>query len=479
MTEIYKKIACIGFGLLPFAAFAQHVAESEGQKEVNFSDTKFEVRGDSLYISFDAEINTNLKPHQSMSFLPTLQDDADNFATLPTLSFNGRYQQIAHERFNGKKRVIGIRRHNGSNQTYHYQTAVPFRDWMNGAYIDIMQEDCKCHRTLNPAPHYARLDRPQESVGLLPDNLIATMLPFKEEGVKNREYKGNALVTFVVNRWNLDNLYQDNLRELSKIEKAINIVREDPTLTFQELSLVGYASPEGAYAHNEMLSKNRLATLRDYIVDNYGIPAERITCSNIPENWGGLRDSVVNNTALPHRAEILAIIDSVGLEHDARDLAIQKEYPREYKYFLKHWYPRLRATTFCVKYVARAYSDDELAGVFATKPENLSLKEFATLAGMYPAGSTEYMQVIYKMLAYYPDDPVANYNAAAACIESHRFQAAERYLALAPNCPEKTLLKGIILLSKEDKSGIDLIRQAAAAGVPAADYYLKHLSINK
>lgn len=438
-----------------------------------FSNLRLISAGDSMTVAFDVRVLRDLKAHERMVFTPTIKDDKGSFLVLPKLMFNGRNQHIAYLRGYEGKEPIGVRRVNGADQVYSYRQVFPLSSWMKKAFVDIEAERCNCTVTLTDTEEHALLRTPAVTQ-LLPDSFLLTLLPAPEEIVKERDYKGQALITFEVDKWNLNTLYRDNVAQLNKIIDAMMVIKRDPSLTFKSLNLHGYASPEGTWAHNEMLAKNRVKTIHDYIVNMQKLPEGVSTIGYTPENWEGFRDSLLANPKFPHQAEFLAIVNNDKMQPDEKEAEMNSKFPTEYRSIVKEWFPALRITKFSVHYVARNYNKDEYAEVYKKYPQNLSIAEMYELAATYPLKSKEYRDILRTAVRLNPDSHEANFNMASYYVYRHEYDIASEYLENVKPCPEKKLLEGIIYVARgKNELGIGLIREAQSAGVKDADYYLK------
>lgn len=63
------------------------------------------------------------------------------------------------------------------------------------------------------------------------------------------------------------------------MRKTIDLVKNDADVHITSITLHGYASPDGSYANNEKLAKNRTKAVYDYLRNLY--PVER-NCSSSP-----------------------------------------------------------------------------------------------------------------------------------------------------------------------------------------------------
>ena len=76
-------------------------------------------------------------------------------------------------------------------------------------------------------------------------------------------------------------------------------------------------------------------------------------------------------------------------------------------------------------------------------PQKLSLHEMNVVAQSLEPGSDEYCEVFEVAVRMYPDDPVANLNAANIALGRDELERAAGYLAKAGNTPEATYARGI------------------------------------
>lgn len=202
-----------------------------------------------------------------------------------------------------------------------------------------------------------------------------------------------------------------------------------------------------------------------------------ITTASDPEDWTGLR-AYVENSNLLHRDEIIEVIDG-SLEPDAKEWRIKSTWPEEYAFLLQNCYPALRHTDYRIAYDVRRYTDvNEIRRVMQTRPQNLDLNEFYLLAAEYEPGTPEFTEVYETAVRMYPDDPVANLNAANAAMRRDDHDAAARYLAKAGQSPEVTYARAAIEIRKNNIAAAKpLLKQAAAQGVGQAAETLRQLPL--
>ena len=96
---------------------------------------------------------------------------------------------------------------------------------------------------------------------------------------------------------------------------------------------------------------------------------------------------------------------------------------------------------------------DEAKDMIKKRPQNLSLNELFLVADSYPKGSQEFVEVFETAVRLYPEDEVANINAASACLLRGDTLSAERYLKKVKSdkyLPEYNNAVGVLALLKGD-----------------------------
>mgnify|MGYP000703662735 FL=1 len=71
-----------------------------------------------------------------------------------------------------------------------------------------------------------------------------------------------------------------------------------------------------------------------------------------------------------------------------------------------------------------------------TQPQKLSLNEFYLVAQTYEPGSVEFNDVFETAVRMYPNDEIANLNAANSAMQRKDVENAKRYLQKGGDSPE-------------------------------------------
>ncbi len=434
------------------------------------------LRADSLaidrdggYLTVDLDLNLEdlkVNSNRAKVITPRLVNGEDSIELRP-LGLYGRRRFYYYERNFPNTMIAGpeerVYRRSEAPDTVAYRAVLPWKEWMNGASLTLTTCEYGCCHSL--------VNQQVDTLGLFREFRFNPQWLFvrpKEEGPKTRALSGRAYIDFPVDQTIIYPDYRRNTTELGKIQATIDSVRGDKDVTITRVWLKGFASPESPYSHNTDLSIGRVRALKEHIQRLYHFAPGIIETDNEPEDWEGLR-RFVEGSNLEHKAEILALIDS-DMAPDPKEARIKKLYPAEYKFMLTQYYPALRHTDYRIDYNIRQFNDiEEIRRVFATEPSKLSLNELFVLANSYEPGSEPFNEVFATAVRMYPDDPVANLNAATTAMEKGDYPLAARYLEKAGDDPQSLYDRGILLALQGDYTAArPLLTRAAEAGIPQA-----------
>lgn len=427
--------------------------------------------GEELVVSISVEITHDLSSNESLVLVPVVTDSLENRLELPSIYINSRKQQIIFMREMGKKEkdARSLQRKNGSRQSIHYLQSVPFEKWMNHATLSLIEKSCGCGIAGEEAfTCIARL-HPQP----IPVPQLVFLTP-QVEGLKTRTEKGCAFIDFPLNDAIIHETYSNNATELNKITQTIDAIRNDSNVTITHISIHGYASPDGPYQLNERLSRERTQALKEYVCRLYTFNPTDIHTSHTPEDWEGF-EALLTDTTFQRKEAVMKIVTG-NLHPDRKEEKLKKQFPAFYRFVLEHWFTLLRHSDYTIEYHVRPFSVEESRNVFATNPKNLSLEEMFRLALTCTPGSEAYNKIFMTAVQLFPDNPVANLNAACIALMQRDVQSAAYYLEKAPEVPETASAKGVLHLLQENYEEAEtLFKQAKAAGLSQADNNLKQI----
>ncbi|MBQ8657088.1 MAG: DUF3868 domain-containing protein [Prevotella sp.] len=456
------------------------VTTAMAQKTIQLVDTKkgtdnqlsverYEVKrtDNKTYVSMDFVLDRLRVPsNRYRAFTPIIRSkDGQQKTRLKTLIVSGRTQDIVFER-DGidplyADNCVNIRRQNGEAQRYAYADAIDVQPWHKGADILMECDLCGCGDTLRSQLAYLSTlpnDPVYNIVNLTPD-------PYKAP----RSLHGTAYITFVVDRWEMKPDYMNNRHELRKITDTLDIMVADEHIHVSQIKIHGWASPESPYEHNRMLATNRAKSLTDYVRNLYGLPANVFAAPEAtPENWQGLRAAVedMDYATLPHKLEIMSIIDDNTLAPDPKEAKIKKLYPQEYRYLLKEIYPGLRRSDYEIQFRIDDFTLAEACQIIKTKPYQLSLYEMWQVANTFEPNSDDYIRTLQIAVDQYPDSAVAHLNLANAALNRHDLLKAEMELEKAGDSAEALNARAVLLMMREQWDEAEaMLRRAEEKGI--------------
>ena len=298
----------------------------------------------------------------------------------------------------------------------------------------------------------------------------------KAEVVKARSEQYEAHLDFPVGKSVILPDFMNNQTELRNIREMFNKVQNDKKLTITGVYIEGFASPEGPLKLNEQLSKSRAEALKKYLSVQEQIPANLYNVSFGGENWEGLVKAL-ETSDMKEKTEFLNIIRNTS------DIARRKEEIKRvgggapYRTMLKELYPALRKVNCRIDYTIAHFKVDEGKEIIKTQPRYLSLNEMYLVANSYPKGSDDFIKVFDIAVRMYPDDEVANLNAAAVALSKKDLPDARKYLDKSnKQTAEYANNNGIYyLLSGNKDQAIVEFTKAARDGNEAARYNLEEI----
>lgn len=434
---------------------------------------KMQRLDEDFMVSIQLRIDRKLKSNEHVILVPTVSDSHGKQVVLPSIFINSRRQQILFDRGFYKEHANAqtLRRNNNEVQTLRYLQNLPYEEWMRNAQLTIDEQSCKCGLPNEQGTVFtAQTTKNFEIPEVLPPMAYAKPSIILD---KIREKRGKAFVLFPLDRMTIVPTLAENQQELEKIVKSVETVKNDSNCVISKIKLHGYASPEGLYKRNEVLSKGRTSAIKEYIGTLYSFPEELYDIQSTAENWQGFRSLLLKSNETK-RNEMLKIIDK-DAKPDEKEALFRSLYPKYFASLINDGFKRLRYTDYTIEYTVRHFRTiEEIEAVYKTKPYNLNINEFARLAKKYKIGSDASIEVFTKAVSLFPNDPVANLNTAIALLQQKNSQGAKSYLDKALDCPEKDLALGVYyLLSNKHEEAHTAFKQAEAEGLREAKEYVK------
>ena len=453
-----------------FITFEAATAQVNYMDQITVENQAISKRDGTTNVGMDFILNNLRLGKNDMLIITPVVVSGQNEVKLEPIAVKGSLRNRVLERpfeWKGKMHLAmpaekQVVRRNGTNQTLHYKTTLPFNEWQRQAQLVLKTEIIGCADCSEAQPDKL------VSQKILPDKFIPNYrIPYvvpEVEPVKQRSERYSAHLNYIVGRHDLLPNFENNAAELAKVDKIIRELKSDKDLTITDFTISGYASPEDTEERNMLLSQRRAETFARYIEKKYGYTRSQFKVEWFGEDWNGLRKAVVASN-LANKDAIAEIIDNVP-DYDARDARIiALDNGQTYNRLLRDFYPPLRRNDYNIAYVSRPFNVEEAKKIIKTRPKLLSLNEMYLVAKTYPEDSPEYKTVFDIACENFPDAEVACINAAVGELRSGKADDALRHLQKCPNSPEAKNLLGVAYTLKGDNErASDYFKQAIQAG---------------
>lgn len=434
-------------------------------------------QGEYLYIDMQMDLrNLKVGSDRTLTLTPVLAGPQNN-VVLPDIIINGRRKQKAYERAMALDKTTRMALPSTPNEVLNYTQVIPYRPWMENAYLNLEEELCGCGGQPEVLTRELILSGVSTEAGRLGhlQPQPAYIQP-KAELVKARSEQYEAHLDFPVSKAVILPDFMNNRAELRNIQTMFDKIQNEKKLTVTGVYIEGFASPEGPLKLNERLSQSRAEALKNYLSAHEQIPARLYHVSFGGENWEGLVKALESST-LKDKDTFLGIIRNTSDINRRKEEIKRVGGGAPYRIMLKEIYPALRKVNCRIDYTIANFKVDEGREVIKTQPQFLSLNEMYLVANTYPKGSEDFINVFDIAVRMYPDDEVANLNAAAVALSKKDLPGARKYLDKADKqTAEYDNNNGIYyLLNGNPEQAMAEFTKAAQKGNSAARYNLEEM----
>jgi tetratricopeptide (TPR) repeat protein len=235
------------------------------------------------------------------------------------------------------------------------------------------------------------------------------------------------------------------------------------------ISITGYASPDGSVGINNKLARERADAVRKYLASKGGIPAYLYSLGSGGEDWEGALWMMGQAKPFALRNAATSVIRNYGPADREKQLR-KLDNGKLWTWMMKEIFPPLRRVVCKIEYNVRGFNVDEAKRIIRTRPQQLNLGEMFVLANVYAEGSKDFEAVFETAVRLYPDDPIANLNAAASALLEKDVNKAERYLQRAQkNTPAYYNNMGaLMMLRNQPAVAREYFQRAAQSNLGAA-----------
>lgn len=458
----------------------------------------------NVELSVDFE-NLQMPSDESLTVTPVLKN-GEYEQELPAVLINGaekqkvyqRTQALAAGKRNGKVRTspipaVVVRNDRAVSRAFTYKVSIPYEEWMEHAVLLLRSQECACHGRKGdsyedkiadglrlPKQRISPLDANTDAgflslvnfIRSAPDkdtlHCISGSIPyFEREG--NRK-DGKQLGELSEEKQNFEIYY--------RLRDALRNVRREAGTELAKICITGYGAPAGNLKKNETNALVRALKLKEYLRENRLAGKALLEVNWIPEDWDSLT-SLVRESDMMFRDATLDLIDNVKIAKGRERMLMSLADGKPYRYLSEKIFPAVMRVDYRIEYTRKPLDTAESLQLLRSgKQHALRLSEFFAVAGSYPAGSTEYNDVLDLAARLFPDSPEANINAAAVALSKKELSKARGYLERFATLPLAYNNMGILCLLEGNRDKAEVyLTMAAAAGVEQAAKALEKLRI--
>ena len=421
---------------LAAVAFAMPAAADNYNGRVAFTQTTPKVAKDSIRFGVNVVLDqVALGSRTLLTLTPKLvSEDGTQTYAFSAVSVGGRNRQIMWKRHN----IAGaqpVYHKNGTAQTVSLALAAPNVAWVKKARLVVDEQVQGCAGCEQGEMRYKLLDRLVKEE-YRPKFTTVFVTP-KPEPVKTRSDRFIARFNFRVNRSELLPELGNNRVEFARVDSVAKAILLNTDVKVKNVSIDGYASPEGTDAANLKLSQNRALSFADYLRRTYKLSRGVLNGVGHGSDWEGLRNSVIADANVPNKQGVLDVLAAAG-NNEVRKTNLRKlDAGQPYAYLLANHYPPLRRTEYQFTYTVRDFNLEEAIQRIYSNPSLLSLNEMYLVANHYAAGSAERRNALETAQRVYPNAPESRFNALAYRMAQGEQVNEEQFLVNYTTSPEK------------------------------------------
>ncbi len=178
----------------------------------------------------------------------------------------------------------------------------------------------------------------------------------------------------------------NNKTELAMLDSGVKAMSVAP-YTMKNISIMGYASPDGKEKMNGGLADSRARSSMKYLMGNFkkmknqqGQDSSFYSRSATSEDWAGFQQ-LMQSSDMGQKDMILRIVAS-NTDADARELEIKK-MGKAFTEIADNVLPKLRRSVITINADKMSRTDDQISALASSNPDSLSIEEIlyaATLA---------------------------------------------------------------------------------------------------
>lgn len=246
---------------------------------------------------------------------------------------------------------------------------------------------------------------------------------------KIRKGRGEALIHFIINLYDINLSLGNNKAELDNMLDTLLKVANDSLATLDSVSIYGMASADGPFGFNTTLSENRAKSAKNWLEVQLGRSVEKGVAFRIgsrPEGWMPVLEAM-RADGHPDADKVAEILDKYDAPNDdeaewhIRRLACWPDIRSKYLH-------KDRKVEYEYTYTVKSFTtDEELLEMYGKRPDAFNEEELLRVSTLMKTHS-EKKQVYQTVLHYFPESKVAKNNLAVLLFREGKSDEAEALL---------------------------------------------------
>lgn len=421
--------------------------------DVKITTPSLVVKNDTLTLTCQMDFSVvRAENFETYAFTPELFAGSGEKCTLPPVVITDKKKfkmrkadlKFAESGYYSRPYVVLPGMPSKRENVVSYTLQMPYKPWMEQMKMRVYEEKKEACIINLPTPEFIKPEPklPQAGQVCEPCMQMVSYLTPEEEPIKVRNEQNTLYIQYPSGSSAFDLNFGKNASEWSKLNTMLTPLTQGDLVTFKSIALCGYASPDGSVKTNNRLSSERAQAFAEYMAQNYHFNDSLLHISAAGEDWDGLL-TILNAQKPEYLEQALAIIDGQP-DLDKREAQLKKDLGENYTRMLTDYFPLLRRITISIDFEVREVRNAEAAQLIYTNPKLLSLQEMYGVAKSYEPGTKEYKQVYEIAATCYPEDVVANINAASANIISGDFDRAQQFMDRVKDDPRACNNLGVL-----------------------------------
>lgn len=392
-------------------------------KNVMPEPTDIEVKGNYAYIKTRVKVPHRLFDSSSRLIIqPALYNvTARKMWYLKPLVYDGKRYHITQERMydwdidkDPLTQFVTLRgKDNGASDVI---------SWSDSVYLDNPEHDFHCDMLMAMENYNRVFYRDTTTIARgtvnpmrffqysLLGSEVADSAFFPTPEMQMRDTKGNIRLSFKVNDAKLYMDLANNAREMNALLQQLHRVENDRDAALKSFSIMATSSPEGIYAKNVDLSKRRMKSALDFIMDNLSSTSRKyieVYSDATVESWQPFAEMLRADSLVAEADKVMEIVNANPGNPDRQSVLIRRQefYTPE---LADRYLPRLRNVSYqFVTSQFRYLTDDEIYEQYQRDPKALTRFEFFRLYRNIAKNDDERKTYLQKALEVHPKFLVA------------------------------------------------------------------------